>query len=689
MKAANSPQKAQPNPPATTLRIRSTSKRSSNLLIDLPIGARLILGFILAALIASFVTGAIGLQNANSLQGQANFYQTLLRTNTNLTTGSSYLQLMNAQITTILSTKTSAQSSQEDLTKQKDALKSLSDRYDSLLNSYVNNDILVKHPDQMALLNAANHNNQIQQQETLAASTVRTWRVYNTAQKQILQAIDTAQWDEAAHIQQIQGEFMNTDTTSALRALIHFNGKLATSVEDAAVAQQQMQFIYTVVGSVIAFILILVIGWLISGTIISRLRHLRQVTLAVEQGQLDRRVNVVGRDEIADVSASVNAMLTAIVGLLEESRNQRDALTNAAEHLFSDMRVVSAGDLRINAPVSNDPIGMLANAFNFTVGRFRRFVQRTKATAEQLDVLVRQEIERAEAFSQAIQLPKNAQQAFSPQQPTPLTNQFAENRSLRFNVKETMRSPEIEDGKNADLTLQVKKARERLQQLSGDNMLRHTRAVITMGEQISHSITRLSKSLNTQSDTSNRQAAMDVIQMQVRELRLLETVLKRMISEFQNVQNTSSQSLQDLDNDLNHLANAVRNVKSKSGSEPSSTELSEIIRLNTSFANDVIAFARQVAIQAQEIRTGIISFQLDTVESGNALGNTSFPGVGPVFPNKGYNLAGDMQRQFGGNPPSGSQFPSPASSQFHANNSSSGNRPSGFRYPEPPSERQF
>src|SRR6266566_2062308 len=95
-------------------------------------------------------------------------------------------------------------------------------------------------------------------------------------------------------------------------------------------------------------------------------------------------------------------MLDTILSLLEESRSQRDALTNAAEHLFTDMRVVSAGDLRVNAPVSNDPIGMLANAFNFTVGRFRRFVLRTHGAVEQIDVIVRHEIERAETFLQAV-----------------------------------------------------------------------------------------------------------------------------------------------------------------------------------------------------------------------------------------------------------------------------------------------
>jgi len=90
-------------------------------------------------------------------------------------------------------------------------------------------------------------------------------------------------------------------------------------------------------------------------------------------------------------------MLNTIVGLLEEARHQRDALTQAADNLFSDMRVVGAGDLRVSASVSNDPVGMLANAFNLTVGRFRRLVLRTRTSMQQIDVVFRQEIKHAES----------------------------------------------------------------------------------------------------------------------------------------------------------------------------------------------------------------------------------------------------------------------------------------------------
>lgn len=387
---------------ATVLRIRPTFRRGGNLLLDLPIAGRLTLGFLTAALIAALVAGTIGLQRTQSLNRQSDFYQNLLQTNTALTTGASFLQLMNTETHVTINDAAISQPSQETLTTDNNAVQGLTTRYDSILTAYISQHMLNKHPDQIALLAEANHEGQADQQVTLAGSVLRTWQVYRAAQDQVLQDIAAGKVQDAQHLEQVQGEPTQADATSALRSLIQFDSRLATSVHDAADVETQSQLIATIIGSILAFIAIALVGWFISGTLVRRLKDLRRVTQAVERGQLDARVTVIGRDEIADVSASVNAMLTAIVGLLEETRHQRDALTNAAEHLFSNMRVVSAGDLRINAPVSNDPIGMLANAFNFTVSRFRRFVLRTQTAAEQLDVVARQELERTETFWQAL-----------------------------------------------------------------------------------------------------------------------------------------------------------------------------------------------------------------------------------------------------------------------------------------------
>src|SRR5262249_27939566 len=151
-------------------------------------------------------------------------------------------------------------------------------------------------------------------------------------------------------------------------------------INTAADIEQRTQLVTAVAAALLAFLAVAAIGWVISETLVRRLRRLRQVSLEVEQGQLQTRVSVRGRDEIASVSGAVNSMLDMIVGLVDITRRQRDALTSAAERLFADVRIAGAGDLRVQAAVSGDPIGMLANAFNFTVGRFRRFVLRTQTT---------------------------------------------------------------------------------------------------------------------------------------------------------------------------------------------------------------------------------------------------------------------------------------------------------------------
>lgn len=586
-----------------TIPIRPSLSRGGTLLIDLPIGARLTLGFLAAALIAALVTGATGLQRSQSLSRQSEFYRSILSTNTNLNTGSQYLQLIKTETQSILALLQTPQPSNETLQSEKDALKNLIARYDSLLNNYIDNDVLARHMDQQSILDITSSSNQlIHQQTILVGSAQRTWNTHKAALNDILRYFDQDNVVQAKYLEQVQIELTNSDASSALRALIQFNVHLTDSINNAENVEFQNQVIFTIIGSIIAFIMILIIGLVISGTLVRRLRQLRNVTQAVEQGQLNRRVNVVGRDEIADVSGSVNAMLEAIVGLLDETRNQRDALTNAAEHLFTDMRVVSAGDLRINAPVSNDPIGMLANAFNFTVGRFRRFVQRTKTTAEQLDVIARQQIEHSESFTQALLQVKAIPKA-------PLIVDAG-----NTDPKGKPAFTDKVDEQQAELLNQLRQTRELLRQVSNEEILQRIRTILKMSEQSSNTINRLTKLPKT---ASTHHMGADELR---EDLQLLDILNKRIVQEIQISQQNTARGFQEIDKEMSQITARARLLKAQIGeAAPSSASVEavqEVIKQSTQFANEVHALARQVSHMAQEIRTGIVNFQLDTVENG-------------------------------------------------------------------------
>ena len=232
----------------------------------------------------------------------------------------------------------------------------------------------------------------------LASSATRTWQIYRSTQDQILRDIQNGLYQNAQTLEQQQGQLTYSDALSALSQLIQFNGRLTTYVQDATKVQQTNTLVTTLIAVLLVFSAIGLIGWLIYGTLVSRLRKLRKVAQAVQRGQIDSRVTVDGRDEITDVSISVNTMLDAIVNLLEQTRVQRDALSSAAERLFADMRLANGGEFDVKTAVNNDPIWMLGHAFSFTIGRFRRFVMRNQTTIEQLDVVSQQGMQNANAF---------------------------------------------------------------------------------------------------------------------------------------------------------------------------------------------------------------------------------------------------------------------------------------------------
>lgn len=454
------------------------------------------------------------------------------------------------------------------------------------------------------MLNEENHVSQVTQQNTLVGSTLRTWALYRTAQLRIMQDILVSNLMEAQTLEQAQGEPTNADAQSALRALTQFDGRLASSIQDASNVEQQNQLITTIIAAIIACLLIGIVGWLISNTLVQRLQVLRRVSRMVEKGQLDSRISVIGRDEIADVSLSINSMLDTIVGLLEETRRQRDALTNAARHLFSYMQVVSAGEFRASTTASDDPIGMLSDAFNFTVGRFRRFVSRTQASIEQLEVVSRQEIEHAEAYMHTLR------SHALPTIPTtdnlvkaPVTNRLQTNANAR---------------KEAIMLTQVNHTHEHLVRLARDVIKTHTVTILSLTDQTTLAMSRLRQRIAPSLTVLTNQNTESTQQLQ--ELQALELLLQELGTEIRVMQSETIQGLTEADKLVVQSLNTL-NTPAKEPSQPLPSQTlpaaqgsPELTRLGLNFVQDVINLARQNNAIAQEMREITITFKVEADE---------------------------------------------------------------------------
>jgi signal transduction histidine kinase len=294
-------------------RARKARSHMSDFLLNFTVGQRLTLGFLTAALIAALTIGGTGLYRTQDMVKETNFYQSLVQTSRTLPQGSNIFVLITIEIREMLDTVQAPIISQETLTDQQKAVQGLTDRYEKMLLDYQTNHLLYRNPAQVEVLQEADHEAQVGQQVVLVDSALRTWRLYKTTQEQILHYIMQGNSLEAARLARLQREPTYADAQSALHGLIQFNERLTNSIRDATAIQGRDQLIMTIASALLACLGIILAGALISNTFVRRLNQLRSVTQSVEQGNLDTRLTVEGRDEIAAVSFSVNAMLETMV----------------------------------------------------------------------------------------------------------------------------------------------------------------------------------------------------------------------------------------------------------------------------------------------------------------------------------------------------------------------------------------
>lgn len=340
---------------------------SRNPLLNFPIAQRLALGFLIPALIASIALGSIGFQSQQLFTHASTFYQNLVHAYTSLNTDVTNLQQMHSNLFGTLNDAGQTQPSHETVREDQAALQRLEARFNTLLESYAQNDLLEQHSDLSTLFIEAGHSIQVKQQQTLWDNALKTWRTYRDAQEKVLQAIDKGDLNGAHKLEFPQVEQAYADTMNALLILIQFNERLVPSVHDAINVEENRLLLITVLAALCVLVGIGIVGWLVSSTMVQRLQRLRSVVQAIEKGQVDARLEVVGHDEIADVSDSVNTMLDTIVGLLEETRHQRDKLANAEElqrlheELQSQHQALNEANTRLNALATTDPLTELPN----------------------------------------------------------------------------------------------------------------------------------------------------------------------------------------------------------------------------------------------------------------------------------------------------------------------------------------
>ncbi|HEY4388910.1 MAG TPA: methyl-accepting chemotaxis protein, partial [Ktedonobacteraceae bacterium] len=189
-----------------------------------------------------------------------------------------------------------------------------------------------------------------------------------------------------------QVDVSNQKATGSYISFLTSWADVISTTEDAdnrAVSVGSSQITPIIITTIIAFfstiMVVIAIGYFVNLTITRPLRQLATLTKRIAKGETSARASIIGRDEIYMVATSMNNMLDNIVRLIQETQSQRDALQGQVEKLVSEVSGVGEGDLSVQAEVTADALGVLADSFNYMVEELGSLVVRVKMVANEVE----------------------------------------------------------------------------------------------------------------------------------------------------------------------------------------------------------------------------------------------------------------------------------------------------------------
>ena len=151
---------------------------------------------------------------------------------------------------------------------------------------------------------------------------------------------------------------------------------------------------------------VLTINYFVRRRIQDRLLSLVDVCRNYAGGDRAVRASVNGDDEFAMLSVSLNTLLDS-QGLLSgaaaasSAGNDAAALQAQIEKLLQEVSAVGDGDLRVQAEVTPDTLGVLADSFNYMIEELAKVVGRVQNTAVQVTHATRRILDRSAELAQA------------------------------------------------------------------------------------------------------------------------------------------------------------------------------------------------------------------------------------------------------------------------------------------------
>lgn len=231
----------------------------------------------------------------------------------------------------------------------------------------------------------------VQDQQSALKQANTLWPRYRDAQAQAIQALQNGGNIDSSLA---QANTSYTPIQIAWAGVVQIAEQVSNTVAQVSPSQINPIILTIALALLITLIVVIAIGYIVNLTITHPLSQLTALTRSIARGETEARAKIPGHDEINMVAASMNSMLDNIVHLIQETKSQRDILQAQVEKLVSEVSGVGEGDLRVQAEVTADALGVLADSFNYMVEELGSLVIRVKVVAHEVETSTATVLER-------------------------------------------------------------------------------------------------------------------------------------------------------------------------------------------------------------------------------------------------------------------------------------------------------
>jgi len=179
---------------------------------------------------------------------------------------------------------------------------------------------------------------------------------------------------------------LSTGIVSAIAVGIVTKGNLKDKV-----ALLPLSLISLVAGAT-SFSTAMIFGTIINKQIQQATNNLQSQFDDVYQGNLNAKATVFSQDEFGKLATGFNRMTRVILTTTQEAQRRAEETEQAKEdlqrqviRLLDDVEGAARGDLTVQATVTADVLGAVADAFNLTIQSLREIVRQVKQAAEQVN----------------------------------------------------------------------------------------------------------------------------------------------------------------------------------------------------------------------------------------------------------------------------------------------------------------